>query len=176
MHFDGFKNKGRIFDCPSIARVEFNEHGKQAWMDESFLSLEYLAKYYEVTQKDDRVKKLTDRNEEVLLKIAEVATHCSGSYTTLRLLLEDWTAIGGEIPIRSVCPTEDQEKFNRTMLGTQNTLAMQTEALEVANAERIKANYRKPWITISNGKRGYSGPVPETEAELLALLKKYGGE
>jgi len=50
------------------------------------------------------------------------------------------------------------------------------KALEVANAERIKANYRKPWITISNGKRGYSGPVPETEAELLALLKKYGGE
>lgn len=63
MHFDGLKNKGRIFDCPAIARVEFNEHGRQAWMDESYLSLAYLAEYYNVTLKDDRVKKYIEENQ-----------------------------------------------------------------------------------------------------------------
>ena len=33
-----------------------------------------------------------------------------------------------------------------------------------------------PWIAITNGKTGYSGPLPKTEAETLALLKKWGGE
>lgn len=32
-----------------------------------------------------------------------------------------------------------------------------------------------PWIVLSNGKTGYEGPVPLTEAELLQLLTKYGG-
>lgn len=62
MHFDGLKNKGRIADVPSLARVEYNEHGRQAWMDESFLSLNYLAEYYGVTLKDDRVKKFIEEH------------------------------------------------------------------------------------------------------------------
>jgi len=33
-----------------------------------------------------------------------------------------------------------------------------------------------PWIAITNGKTGYGGPLPKTEAETLALLKKWGGE
>jgi hypothetical protein len=33
-----------------------------------------------------------------------------------------------------------------------------------------------PWIAITNGKTGYSGPLPKSEAETLALLKKWGGE
>lgn len=61
-HFDGIKNKSRIIDCPSIARVEYNRHGRQEWADESFLSMEYLAEYYEVTLKDDRVKKYIQEN------------------------------------------------------------------------------------------------------------------
>lgn len=32
-----------------------------------------------------------------------------------------------------------------------------------------------PWVVISDGKQGYSGPLPENEAALLALLKRYGG-
>jgi len=32
-----------------------------------------------------------------------------------------------------------------------------------------------PWIVVSDGKRGTSEPLPKTEAETLALLKKYGG-
>jgi len=55
-HFDGLVNKCRIIDVPSMARIEYNRHGKQEWADESFLSMEYLANYYEVTKKDERVK------------------------------------------------------------------------------------------------------------------------
>lgn len=32
-----------------------------------------------------------------------------------------------------------------------------------------------PWVVISTGKTGYSGPVPEDADKFLALLKKYGG-
>ena len=32
-----------------------------------------------------------------------------------------------------------------------------------------------PYVLISNGKDGYEGEMPKTTAELLALLKKYGG-
>lgn len=33
-----------------------------------------------------------------------------------------------------------------------------------------------PWIVLSNGKTGFSGPLPLTAEETLNLLKKYGGE
>lgn len=32
-----------------------------------------------------------------------------------------------------------------------------------------------PWVVLSNGVTGFSGPLPKTEAETLELLKKYGG-
>ena len=32
-----------------------------------------------------------------------------------------------------------------------------------------------PWIVISDGRTGFEGPLPVTEAEILALIKKYGG-
>lgn len=32
-----------------------------------------------------------------------------------------------------------------------------------------------PWVVISTGKTGFKGPLPATEDEMLALLKKYGG-
>lgn len=32
-----------------------------------------------------------------------------------------------------------------------------------------------PWIVLSNGSTGYSGPLPADEAATLELLKKYGG-
>jgi hypothetical protein len=33
-----------------------------------------------------------------------------------------------------------------------------------------------PWLLVSNGKTGASVPFPATEAEVMTLLKKYGGE
>ena len=94
-----------------------------------------------IKREDNRVQSASGQNEDVVQKIEEVATNCSKSYTTLRLLLEDWLVAGGEIPVRTnssndtrsafVCSAEDQEQFNRTMLGTENTIAMQTEALQV---------------------------------------------
>lgn len=32
-----------------------------------------------------------------------------------------------------------------------------------------------PWIVLSDGKTGFEGPLPATEADLMTLLKKYGG-
>lgn len=32
-----------------------------------------------------------------------------------------------------------------------------------------------PWLIVSDGNKGYEGPLPPNEAELLTLLKKYGG-
>lgn len=55
-HFDELKFNQRIVDCPSIARVEYNKHGKNPWDKVSFLSMEYLANYYGVKQKNDKVK------------------------------------------------------------------------------------------------------------------------
>jgi DNA polymerase I-like protein with 3'-5' exonuclease and polymerase domains len=62
-HFDGLVFKNRVIDCPSIARVEFNRHGRQAWVEESFLSMAYLAQHYGVKLKDDRVKEYIIQNE-----------------------------------------------------------------------------------------------------------------
>lgn len=32
-----------------------------------------------------------------------------------------------------------------------------------------------PWVIISNGKTGFEGPWPDTVADMIALLRKYGG-
>ncbi len=62
LHFDGIEIKSRIVDGPSIARIEYNKHGKNPWDKESFLYLENLANYYEVQQKIDAVKKYIKEN------------------------------------------------------------------------------------------------------------------
>jgi hypothetical protein len=34
---------------------------------------------------------------------------------------------------------------------------------------------RLPWVAISDGTTGYSGPLPATIQDMMALLNKYGG-
>lgn len=91
-----------------------------------------------IQREDQRVMLISKQNEDTLASLVEVATSCSEAYTTLRLALEGWTANGGEIPLQpingSMCSIEDQEVFNRTMLGTQNIIALQTEAIGIADA------------------------------------------
>lgn len=91
-----------------------------------------------IQREDQRVMLISKQNEDVVQNLVEVATSCSEAYTTLRLALEKWTANGGEIPLRpsngSLCSVEDQDLFNRTMLGTQNIIALQTEAIGIADA------------------------------------------
>ncbi|KAL9190088.1 hypothetical protein ACHAXT_007299 [Thalassiosira profunda] len=93
-----------------------------------------------IAREDDRVRELSQQNEEVVRRIEDVATKCSESYTTLRLALEDWMVNGGEVPLHSdgsgtdqTCSPEDRQQFNESLLGTQNTLALQTEALRMAS-------------------------------------------
>ena len=61
-HFDGLKFNQRIIDCPSIARIDFNKHGKSKDDKDSYLSMEYLANYYKVKIKDDAVKNYIAEN------------------------------------------------------------------------------------------------------------------
>lgn len=54
--------------------------------------------------------------------------------------------------------------------------------VNVSNESTIWQNAMKrprtavPWIIISDGKKGFEGPLPVNSAELLKLLKQFGGE
>lgn len=52
---------------------------------------------------------------------------------------------------------------------SKDTPTMQEMRKAVAGPER-------PYVVVSNGKTGWKGPMPETSEQILALLKKYGGE
>jgi len=55
----------------------------------------------------------------------------------------------------------------------------QSQAIQDAFAEALRGGGKSsgvPWLVVNNGSAGYSGPFPATEAEAIALLKKYGGE
>lgn len=43
------------------------------------------------------------------------------------------------------------------------------------DAMALKRGPELPWLLVTNGKGGYSGPLPKTPAETLEILKKYGG-
>lgn len=91
-----------------------------------------------IQREDQRVMLISRQNEDTLTGLVGVATSCSEAYTSLRLALEGWTANGGEIPLQltndTMCSAEDQDLFNRTLLGTQNIIALQTEAIGIADA------------------------------------------
>ena len=57
---------------------------------------------------------------------------------------------------------------------SQQSPAIQ-KAFNTAVDDLNKSGTTGPWLTISNGKTGYSGPLPLTEAAVLEKLKVYGG-
>jgi hypothetical protein len=115
------EEKARYSTC-----VESQLEQCDVWLDRS------------ISREDQRVMLISRQNEDVLQRIVELATSCSEAYTTLRLALDGWTANGGEIPLQStddsLCSEEDQILFNQTLLGTQNIIALQTEAIGIADA------------------------------------------
>lgn len=103
-----------------------------------------------------RVSELSPKQLEILLstKIREyTATHCKtgtdGKTPEFKVFNVD-TVIEGESP-------EIKEGF-------------------AAAAKEIKEKNGIAWLAVSNGKSGWSGPLPENEEKTLELLKKYGGE
>ena len=50
------------------------------------------------------------------------------------------------------------------------------KAFKTAVDDRAKSGDSGPWLAVSNGTTGYSGPVPEDEAKLLEKLQAYGGK
>lgn len=50
------------------------------------------------------------------------------------------------------------------------------QAMGKALADYLTNKGSLPWIIISDGKTGHSGPLPGNSADLLELLKRYGGE
>ena len=91
-----------------------------------------------IQAEDERVSLISKRNEVAFQDIVKTTTSCSTAYTTLRLALEDWTANGGVIQLQSgnesFCSAKDHDLFNRTLLGTQNIIALQTEAMGIVDA------------------------------------------
>lgn len=116
-----------------------------------------------------------------------------------------WIGGGGILPAPSTAPfptdklsvliveeTEDRIKLPRQQLaaitGTQwkaivptgqwrvldQHVTLSTESQWVKDALAVKRD-SVPWLLISDGKAGFSGPMPENEADLIELLKKYGG-
>lgn len=63
-YFDGIEIKCRMVDCAALARVEYNNHqpyGK--WSNEVNLPLEYMAEYYDVQRKIDKVWKYIEEHD-----------------------------------------------------------------------------------------------------------------
>lgn len=74
--------------------------------------------------------------------------------------------------LASHCAMSADGKTVEARFFDQNTVVL--EPLWKAAMSRPRASL--PWMVISNGKTGFEGPMPTTTKEVLALLKKYGGE
>jgi hypothetical protein len=51
---------------------------------------------------------------------------------------------------------------------------MSNESKFWQDAMKLPRGAELPWLMVTNGKAGYSGPLPKTQAETLKILKQYG--
>ncbi len=88
-----------------------------------------------IRQEDERVRDVATQNELVVTSMENISTSCSRSYTTFRLAIQDWIDTGDPVPINEnelECSATDRHSFNQTILGPQNVIALQTEAIDIA--------------------------------------------
>ncbi len=70
--------------------------------------------------------------------------------------------------------TSEFKTYEKDTDVSQQSPAIQ-KAFKLAVADWEKSGTKGPWLAVSNGKTGYSGPLPLTEAAVIEKLKVYGG-
>jgi len=83
-----------------------------------------------------------------------------------KLPLPQLSAINGTT-WRAIVPLEQRRVVDQNVTLTK-------EVQWVKDALAVKRD-SLPWLVISDGKSGFSGPLPPDESALIELLKKYGG-
>lgn len=105
----------------------------------------------------------------------------------LKVLIVEETGSRGELPSSQISvftslDIRDYVKKACSKTGEQPDFRVYDKDVSVATEpEWIKKAFSEqrqglPWILISNGTTGFSGPLPKDVSETLSLLKKYGGE
>lgn len=105
----------------------------------------------------------------------------------LKVLIVEETGSRGELPSSQISvftsmDIRDYVKKACSKTGEQPDFRVYDKDVSVATEpEWIKKAFSEqrqglPWILISNGTTGFSGPLPKDVTETLSLLKKYGGE
>eukprot|EP00984_Skeletonema_dohrnii_P036114 scaffold36705_cov139-Skeletonema_dohrnii-CCMP3373.AAC.1 len=128
-----------LMTCRSAYNVTTEERLRYSQCVESRLNRCNRRMDNAIRNEDERVRAVSTQNEEAVTNLEEITSSCSRSYTTFRLALQEWIASGGQVPVRSndggnelECSEADQQTFNDTLLGPQNVIALQTEAIDIA--------------------------------------------
>ena len=152
MHVEGLKNHARIADCPSLARVEYNEHGRE---EESYLSLEYLAKHYGVQLKIDAVKKYIAEN----------------NLYSPELSIMD----GGKIPLYEQVPDEIMIPY--ACGDARSTFDLGTKIIQAINAKDARyAAYRDgmpPLIEVAQAEIKLTSALLDARIEGMTIDRPY---
>ena len=97
-----------------------------------------------IRNEDTRIHEVSKQNGAIVDRMVEAANSCSRSYAAFRDKTEEWTANGGRVPLHkahpeSSCTAEDLYRFNQTLLGTQNILAQQAQAIQVVDEYSLES-------------------------------------
>lgn len=76
--------------------------------------------------------------------------------------------------LQAKCVTESDQKTRAWRIWPQDVDCTGEQKLWQDAMKRKRAQV--PWIVISDGKKGYEGPLPENVEKTLDLLMKYGGQ